>query len=233
METKAEIRKRIRAARDAMSSDVREAKSRLICEQLRQAANEKKGQSLFLIPRVGCAFTVAVYAAMGSEASLDAFTREAYTRGWRVCFPAMVGRSTGDDAVAQPMAFFEVSREAWAASASDGEAVAAGDRAALGGAEVPFLAHPTRIFDAEARRRAAAAGVIEVDPREIDCMVVPMVAFDDAGTRLGYGGGNYDRYLPRLREDALVLGAAFEEQRVRDPLPLDEHDVPLARIASA
>ena len=44
-------------------------------------------------------------------------------------------------------------------------------------------------------------------------MVVPLVAFDDAGRRLGYGGGNYDQLLPRLRADAVVIGIAFDEPK--------------------
>lgn len=63
-------------------------------------------------------------------------------------------------------------------------------------------------------------------------IVVPLVAFDRAGARLGYGGGCYDRYLPTLRPDCQIVGIAFEEQRV-DHVPTDVHDLPLPNIISA
>jgi 5-formyltetrahydrofolate cyclo-ligase len=62
-----------------------------------------------------------------------------------------------------------------------------------------------------------------LDPGEIDLAVVPGVAFDAAGNRLGYGAGCYDRLLPMLRRDCLKIGAAFEIQ-LADALPTDGHD---------
>jgi 5-formyltetrahydrofolate cyclo-ligase len=57
----------------------------------------------------------------------------------------------------------------------------------------------------------------------IDAVIVPGVAFDPQGRRLGYGGGFYDRLLPRLRDDCLRVGVAYDEQLV-DELPVAEHD---------
>lgn len=214
LETKPEIRARIRAARDAMDPAARAEKSRIICGELLAVVDG-------VAARTSGRLAIALYASMGSEVSLDELARASYDRGWRVCFPAMVGRSTGPDAVADPMEFFEVPREAFEAAR-----VAGGESAAT------FLAHPVRIFDEGAQRAAEHAGVVRVDAADIDVMAVPMVAFDDAGTRLGYGAGNYDRYLPRLRAGACIVGAAFEEQRA-DALPAEPFDVPLARIVRA
>ena len=59
----------------------------------------------------------------------------------------------------------------------------------------------------------------------LDMIVVPLVAFDRTGARLGYGGGCYDRYLPTLSTSCHIIGIAFEEQRV-DRVPADAHDLP-------
>ena len=61
-----------------------------------------------------------------------------------------------------------------------------------------------------------------VDP---DLIVTPLLAFDDAGGRLGQGGGYYDRTF-LARPDAVRIGLAFAGQRV-DRLPMESHDVPL------
>ena len=51
-----------------------------------------------------------------------------------------------------------------------------------------------------------------VEPKRIDIMLVPGLAFDKHGNRLGQGGGFYDRYLPYVRQDCLTLGIALDEQ---------------------
>lgn len=58
-----------------------------------------------------------------------------------------------------------------------------------------------------------------------DIVLVPLLAFDLVGTRLGYGGGFYDRTLAKLRKDGpcLAVGIAFGAQE-RDLLPRDPYD---------
>ena len=59
----------------------------------------------------------------------------------------------------------------------------------------------------------------EVDP---DVVLVPLLAFDARGYRLGYGGGFYDRTLARLRakKPVIAVGVAYDEQKV-DAVPVE------------
>ena len=152
--------------------------------------------------------TVAVYAAMGSEVDPAAFAAAAAARGWRVAYPCMLSASDAA-ACSQRMCM---------------RAVSAGDAS-----EAPFIAHPTRAF--------AATGIDSdhfpiVPAKALDMIIVPLVAFDRTGARLGYGGGCYDRYLPTVSPACQIIGIAFDEQRV-DHVPTDTHDLPLPNIVSA
>jgi 5-formyltetrahydrofolate cyclo-ligase len=67
---------------------------------------------------------------------------------------------------------------------------------------------------------------VAVDPDEIDVVIVPGLAFDRWGRRLGYGGAYYDRYLPQLATHALKVGAGFHQQLIR-AVPSGRHDIRL------
>lgn len=72
----------------------------------------------------------------------------------------------------------------------------------------------------------------ELVPLEaIDWVLVPGVAFDAAGGRIGYGGGYYDRMLPLLRPDARRIAAAFEVQIV-DLVPAAAHDLAVDAVVT-
>lgn len=66
-----------------------------------------------------------------------------------------------------------------------------------------------------------------------EILIVPLVAFDLNGGRLGYGGGFYDRTLERLRaaRATLAIGFAFEAQ-CTEALPLEATDQPLDMIVT-
>ena len=61
-----------------------------------------------------------------------------------------------------------------------------------------------------------------------DVLLVPMLAFDRKGFRLGYGGGFYDRTLEKLRElkKVVAIGVAYHAQMVGE-VPVGIHDAPL------
>ncbi len=69
--------------------------------------------------------------------------------------------------------------------------------------------------------------------REPDLLIVPLLAFDRAGWRLGYGGGFYDRTLAalRLRRPVLAVGFAYAAQEVA-AVPHGESDQPLDAIVT-
>ncbi len=58
------------------------------------------------------------------------------------------------------------------------------------------------------------ASLRPVKPAEIDLVVVPGVAFDRNGNRLGYGGGYYDRFFTKLKKDVPLIALAFDCQIV-------------------
>jgi 5-formyltetrahydrofolate cyclo-ligase len=71
-----------------------------------------------------------------------------------------------------------------------------------------------------------------VEPRDIDAVLAPLVAFDSLGHRLGMGGGYYDRYLPRLGRGTPLIGVAFACQQTDAPLPREAWDVPLHAVVT-
>ncbi len=68
-----------------------------------------------------------------------------------------------------------------------------------------------------------------IEPNELDLILVPGLAFDRTGGRMGYGAGCYDRFLPRCR--GVFAALAFEFQIV-DSVPADEHDVPMHYVVT-
>lgn len=65
------------------------------------------------------------------------------------------------------------------------------------------------------------------DPSEIELVVVPAVAYDRKGKRLGRGKGFYDRFLKQTK--ATKVGVGYEFQLV-DELPTEPHDIPMDMV---
>ena len=67
-------------------------------------------------------------------------------------------------------------------------------------------------------------GGAPIPPDLLDLVVVPGLAFDAHGHRLGRGGGYYDRFLGRLRRTAATVGLGFDVQ-ITDEVPVNDGDV--------
>lgn len=104
---------------------------------------------------------------------------------------------------------------------------------------VPYcVGHELELFHLEAADELAPGAFRIPEPRadlrsvpakavaahELDLLLVPGVAFDRVGGRLGHGFGYYDRLLERVRPDAVLVGLAFECQLV-NAVPAAAHDV--------
>lgn len=82
-------------------------------------------------------------------------------------------------------------------------------------------------------------GIWEPDPQiaekadltKLDAVLVPGVAFDRAGGRMGYGGGYYDRFLASLDRKPFLLGVAYSMQVV-EHVPVEPHDILLDAIVT-
>jgi len=91
--------------------------------------------------------------------------------------------------------------------------------------------HPGMVLDSGVLGTSHPPAVATlVTPRVV---LVPLLAFDAAGTRLGYGGGYYDRTLAGLRGtgQVLAIGIAYAAQRV-DKAPRTGYDEPLDWIVT-
>ncbi len=70
-----------------------------------------------------------------------------------------------------------------------------------------------------------------VPVHQIDVILVPGLAFDTSGRRLGRGGGFYDRLLADRRTDCVAVGVTWSA-RIIDEVPVDAHDMPVDFLAT-
>ena len=96
--------------------------------------------------------------------------------------------------------------------------------------------HQVAIADFQSNMRSGAFGILEprhdlplMDLANIDLILIPAVACDRKGYRLGYGGGFYDRWLPD--STGFKAGIIFEDFYI-DVIPSDIWDVPLDAIVT-
>ena len=103
----------------------------------------------------------------------------------------------------------------------------------------PAFDHPAKPFKFRAGDplEPGPFGIMQPSARaplvEPDLILVPLIAIDGNGTRLGRGKGHYDRALARLKKGgAKLVGVGWTLQRLVEAIPADEWDIPLDAFAS-
>lgn len=84
-----------------------------------------------------------------------------------------------------------------------------------------------------------AFGILEPTPNgidhqadEADLIVVPGVAFDTNGHRIGYGKGFYDRFLHHPGRKAHLIGLCHDFQLIEGDIPVETHDIPMEIVVT-
>jgi len=96
---------------------------------------------------------------------------------------------------------------------------------------------PSKIFDFDTELEKGKKGILVpkkeyyrlFPPENIDLIIIPGVAFDLSGNRIGRGFGYYDNFLGKVRPSAKIIALAFEMQIVKR-IPNDKNDIPVHKI---
>lgn len=73
---------------------------------------------------------------------------------------------------------------------------------------------------------------LPVLPWDVDAFVLPGLAFDSLGGRLGYGAGHYDHILSKASPRTAKIAVCYDWQIVDAPLPQEAHDIPMDWIVT-
>jgi 5-formyltetrahydrofolate cyclo-ligase len=177
---KASLRRRLIAARAAMSDSERAAAGRLIRDQVLE------------MPEVAAAGTIAAYYSVGTEPDTHSLIFALWKRGSYVVLPVLLPDGDLD----------------WA-SYEGPESLAPGPRGLLQPVE------PVRGPGTVARA---------------DVVLVPALAVDASGIRLGRGGGSYDRVLTRVRGQVPTIGLLYDAELLPS-VPAEPHDRKVRAVA--
>jgi 5-formyltetrahydrofolate cyclo-ligase len=161
--------------------------------------------------------------------------RHAEEHALSVRLPALPGWASAATVMLYVSAFPEETSTAayWARAYSEGKQVIC--------PRVDRAARQMRLYRVEDPETELCPGVLgipeprddlpEVAPESIDWVLVPGLAFNVRGYRLGRGAGHYDHLMPQLRSDAACWAICLSCQLVRR-LPVEPHDMPLDGVCT-
>lgn len=88
-----------------------------------------------------------------------------------------------------------------------------------------FLLSPRTIFKESKMGIPIPIDAEKVDTSDLQVILIPLLAFDKAGNRIGYGKGYYDVFLKRLNPEVVKVGLSYflPEEKI----PVEKHDMPL------
>lgn len=227
-DSKPNLRRRLLAARASMGADERAAAGRALRD------------TLLGLPELEMAASVAAYVSFGTEPETHGLIFALWKRGTYVLLPRLLPDGDLD----------------WASyEGPDSLAPAAGPRsgpAAPGASGIPATpgapepdartASGTDVRGASADRPPGGSGALGMlEPTEpprgpnairaADVVLVPALAVDRTGLRLGRGGGSYDRALARVGSGILTVGLVYDDELV-DSVPAEPHDQRLRAVVT-
>ena len=94
---------------------------------------------------------------------------------------------------------------------------------------------PTEIKDMSTDLYTSKMGYIQpkkeslspVDISEIDLIILPGIAFDRKGYRVGFGAGYYDRFLGQVNFEIPTVGLAYDFQIIDSFIQMEDYDIPI------
>ena len=150
---------------------------------------------------------VCCYLSVPGEVQTQLLIQAGWTAGKRICVPAFRKASGHYDL-------------AW---------LREGEKFVSGYGHVPEPIEPDWL---EAQRRVIRDAEIDAESCAVDLVIIPGVAFDSSGARIGRGKGHYDRLLRMdIFNSAFKLGLSFEFQ-LMDEMPVEAHDVRMDAVVT-
>lgn len=197
---KAALRSQVIARRNAVPADKRHVLSEVVCANAARFLHASLPEGKA---------TVGLFSSLGSEVDTRPLMQACADASWRIALPVMFKNPKVQEG--EPASIMRFVLISCADALERQEAFLAKPARPLDVAEFDFDRFPV------------------VEPEGLDALIVPLVAFGQDRKRLGYGGGNYDRYVPQLRDDCRVAGMAFSCQGEK-AVPCDEYDCALPLI---